>query len=392
MNMSIAYLAQGKLHLKTDNETVRTIESKFGRSIRERAIQIQQRNAWKSQGRGARFMSGGLLWGDIDRDPTSMRINITGISRGCRSGELLYALETDDIAGIFTVQNSAGEEQRLFHSAECRVKQVCAKPGGDLIACALTHGMGIANIAVMSADGSEFNEITEGDSIDLAPRWIPSEPCKLVFQSAGIGRDRNGQPFGHGPFAIHKLDLDSGEMTSLAEDPKHDLLGPQVSKDGTLYYIRRPYRTQKENFSLLHAILDTLLFPVRLFYAIFQWLNFFTVRYTGNPLTTAGGAKQRQADMKQMMVWGNLIDAEKAAREGRLGDSEAPPLVPQSWQLIRHSQNSTNVVAKGVLSFDLCDDGSIIYSNGSAVYRVNLSGATERLLVDKMIEQVVMVE
>src|SRR5262245_23498210 len=99
MNQNIAYLSQGKLHFKNSNGSVQVIESRFGQNVRDRAIQIQQRNAWKSQGRGARFMAGGLVWGEVERDPAVMRIAITSLSRGFEPGDLLYALETDEIAG-----------------------------------------------------------------------------------------------------------------------------------------------------------------------------------------------------------------------------------------------------------------------------------------------------
>jgi hypothetical protein len=140
----------------------------------------------------------------------------------------------------------------------------------------------------------------------------------------------------------------------------------------------------------LRALLDAVLFPFRLVQAIFQYFNFFSMRYTGKPLATSQGEAQRPADLKRMMVWGNLIDAERAAREDRLGDPDAPSLVPSSWQLVRRSPSgATEVLAKSVLSFDLAGDGSVVYTNGSAVHRIPPGGgSTERIAVGKMIEQV----
>jgi hypothetical protein len=101
-------------------------------------------------------------------------------------------------------------------------------------------------------------------------------------------------------------------------------------------------------------------------------------------------AAQRQPDLKQMMVWGNLIDVDSAARQDRLGDAEAPSLAPSSWQLVRQcSSGRKEVLAKGVLSFDMARDGSLLYSNGSAIHRIGAGGGqAERILVGKMIEQV----
>jgi len=49
-------------------------------------------------------------------------------------------------------------------------------------------------------------------------------------------------------------------------------------------------------------------------------------------------------------------------------------------------------VAEGVLCYDLYQDGSILYSNGSAIYRIDQKGSVERLAKDALIEQVVAVE
>jgi hypothetical protein len=387
--INIAYLAQGKLHLRTGDGIVRTIESRFGREVRERAVQIHQRNSWKTQGTGAQFMAGGgMLWGVRNQDPAAMRIAITGLSWGCKRDELLYALETDQIAGVFALRNSGSDEQRLFHTSDYNVRHLSAQPGGELIACTLNHDIGTANIAVMRLDGGDFSEVTEGDSVDLAPNWVPDNPRELVFQSAGVGRDQNGHLSGRGPFAIHKLNLDTGEMTSIAEDPKYDLLGPRVDSQGSLYYIRWPYKEPVQRFSIWRFLLDIVLLPFRLVFAIFQFLNFFTVRYTGKPLSTSGPAAQHEMDIKRMMVWGNMIDAEQAARENK-GD-DAPALVPKSWELVRHANDgSVEALSKGVLSFDLCEDGTIVYSNGSAICKLTPAGANERLLVGSMIEHVI---
>jgi hypothetical protein len=358
-----AYLEQGKLRLHGDDAAI-TLESEFGRSLRERAAQIQRRHAWKTQGRGAQFMTG-MLWPNQMGDPSAFRIAITSVAHGRNPGEVLYSLETDDVSGIFAVD-------------------------GNGVAASIVHANFTSSIAVMQVTGTDFLEATEGDSFDLAPRWAPGPRRRIVFQSAGVGRDATGRICGVGPSAVQELDLDSGEMERLAEEAAYDLLGPQKTIDGTLYYIRRPYHNGKDKVRPLYALKDALLFPFRMAYAIFQFFNFFSMRYTGKPLATSRGAAQRQPDLKQMMVWGNLVDVDRAARENGLGDPDAPSLVPSSWQLVRQSPNGRKeVLAKGVLSFDLAEDGSLLYSNGSAIHRLAPEGGqAERVLVGKMIEQV----
>jgi len=208
MSHSYAYLSQGQLYLKLGDEPVRPVDSKFGESIRQRASQIENRNAWKTQGTGAKFMTGGVLWGrGADRDPLEMRIAITGISSGCNPGELFYSLATDDIGGIFLLRDRANDELRLLHTADFRVRRLAAGPGQGSVACVVQHKTGQSSIAVMHSDGTDMREVTQGDTIDDAPRWVPGSAREIVFQSAAIGRNHAGFAVTQAPFAVHKLDL-----------------------------------------------------------------------------------------------------------------------------------------------------------------------------------------
>jgi hypothetical protein len=384
MKSTLAYLSQGLIHLKDDQGPARVVESRFAQAVAERILEIDQRHSWKAQGRGAQFMSRGLLWAGSQGDGGVRDVAITSLSRGREVGELLYSLETKDIAGVFARRGD--QEDRLFHGSVRHIRHLAARH--DRIACSLGHESGSQSVAVMEADGSNLAEVTEGDSVDQAPSWIPGSSQELVFQSAGIGRDREGHLLAVGPFAIKRLSLERGEIDTLAEDPRYDFLGPKMGPSGDLFYIRRPYAKARAG-SLLRLLKDLLLMPARLLEALFQWLNFFSVRYSGKPLTTAGGPKKQGADLKRMMVWGNLIDAEQAAREEGRGEG-TPDLVPASWQLVREKDKKCDVLAGGVLSFDVGDDGSLVYTNGSAIFNLSPSGERERLLVDARIEQVVL--
>lgn len=382
----LAYLAEGKLHWR-GNGVSHEMESLFGRSLRDRAAQIHNRHAWKMQGSGAQFMQG-MLWGGEPRDPAAFRIAMTSVTRGRCEGEILYSLETDEISGVFAV-DSTGAEQRLFHTADFRIRHLAVHPEGSAIAASVCHSDLISNIATLNAQGSDLREVSEGDSVDLAPRWVPGAPRRLVYQSAGLGRDAAGRFSGTGAFAVHEIDLDSGAVECLAEDPDADLLGPQKTAEGALYYIRRPRPAQRVAMDPLGIVKDTVLFPFRLSFAVFQFFNFFSMKYSGRPLSTARGAAQRMPDFKRMMVWGNLIDVEQAMRENRKAEPDAPALVPSSWQLVRQSPAGKDVVAKGVLSFDLAPDGSVFYSNGSSIHRLAAEAERpERVHVGTMIEQI----
>ena len=378
----IAYLAGGKIRLKLEGESSRTIESQYGNTIRERSVKAQQRHSWKTE--GSSFLSGSVLWGKGASDPSAIRITTTSLCRGTAAGQFLYALETDHSCGLLAVDNFGSEERRVWSNNTQRLRHISTHQGH--VACSVEQKFGTANIGVMLADGSGLSEVTEGDSLDTAPRWVPGEKRQIVFQSAGVGRDRDGNFGGLGPFAIQKLDLDSGEMNTLVEDDAYDSLVPQMTADGTLYYIQRPHTTGRE-FSFPQFIKDFFLFPFRLLFAIFQYLNFFSMIYTGKKLTTAGGAKAREMDLKQMMIWGNMVRATNRPH------TEAPDLVPNSWKLMRKREgDDAQELAASVLSYDVCPDGSIIYTNGSAIFHLAQDGKSTRLLTDDLIEQVAVLE
>ena len=234
----------------------------------------------------------------------------------------------------------------------------------------------------MSGEGG-VKELTEGDSFDTAPRWRPGGGGKILFQSAGIGRNREGQFLALGPFAIQELDAEAGELTTLLEARQFDFLAPQALKDGSLLYIRRPY-AQQERLHPVRAFKDIVLFPFRLLYAVVQYLNFFSAMYTGRKLTS-GGAKGREMDLKQMMIWGNLVRAQRPASV----EDESADLVPKSWQLCRRSPTGeTKVLAGGVLAYDINDDGRVVFTNGNAIFLLHPDGRKEHLVNEAMIEQV----
>ena len=381
--MDVAYIAQGKIHVKRGDSAPTILESKFGATVRQRSLDMERKNAWKTQGTGAQFARGGL-WG-AQRMPDDIRITVNGITR--RGDDFIYSLETSDIGGLFRLSDDGQEEQRLLHTADYRVREVVADDRGERLACVFDH-RGFSSIAILRGDGTDPNEATEGDSSDLAPSWVPGSTDRVLFQSAGIGRNAAGYALTRGPFAIHELDLAAGEVKTILEDTAADLMGPKMDARGQLFYIKKPWKNPFEKPPWWRGVLDFLLFPVRLLFAIFQFLNFFTVRYTGKTLTTAGGAQQREADLKQMMIWGNMVDARQAARNQ--DNTDTPDLVPKDWELIyRDHTGSTSTLARGVVSFDLCSDGSLLYSNGSAIFLRRPDGKTERLVKDGLISKVI---
>jgi hypothetical protein len=388
MSFNFAYLSAGRLYLKLGQANVQAVASEFGQAAQERVAQKQRRDGWKQKNVMANFMPGGVS-GDISQTESIVPVTVQGVCP--TSGDrLLYTLEAGEIGGIFTLDHQATKEKRLFHSADFKVDRVDFHPEHQLIACAVVRKDGTANIATMPVDAVSLGEVTEGDAIDLAPKWIPGSRKAIVFQSAGISRDGAGYIIEQGHSTIEQLDFDQQEVITLASDPKYDLLSPQMTADGTLYYIRRPYRPLRQRVRPWQTLKEILLMPLHLLTAIFEWLNYFTRRYTGKSLLAA---HQPQRMGQKMVFLGRVVDVgTEVERNRRFGDADSPALVPRAWELVKQRPHQQpEIIGAGVLAFDVGADGSIVYSNGSAVYGMRPGSVPERLLLDRPIEQVVMI-
>lgn len=377
---TLAFLSKQKLHLRRDGVT-RMVESEFERTVRERAASIERRHAWKTQGRGAAFMHG--VWATEANGHNAVPVLWTGLTAG-PDGSLFYSMETDAVSGIFLL-DAAGVETRLFHTADFHIRHAAIHPSGATLAVSVFHtDSARSNIAVLPVHGTDFQEVTEGDSFDQSPSWVPGVRRRIIFQSGGIGRDASGRFAGLGPCTIQSLDLDTGDLEEVAGEQGHDLLQPRQTADGTLYYIRKPYESGVPAASVLGSLKDAALFPFRMARAVFQYCNLFSMMYTGKPLVSGKGAMHRRMDLRQMFIHGNLAQAQAP----QAGD-EAQSLVPGSWELIRRAPGGqTETVAKKVLAFDLAADGSVYCSDGSAITRIRSRGSAERLVQAEMIDRV----
>ncbi|HEY7116495.1 MAG TPA: hypothetical protein VH475_07915 [Tepidisphaeraceae bacterium] len=390
---TIAYLSDAKLFFKTpDAPAAKLVQSTFAQEMIDRANRDRQRNEWKSSSAGWMSSSRGplLLAGMNAQQEDARKILITGLSRGCAPHELLYALETESVGGLFVYDANAGEERRLFHRQQFRARDLARHPSEDLIALSNRYDDGTANIALMPPNGKGLRDVTEGDSVDEAPAWVPGAARTIVFQSAGIGRNQAGHTIALGPYAIQRLDLERDEFTTLLEDEHTDFLIPRLAADGTLYFIQRPWQPHgHESPSPLKFAMDALLFPVRLASAIVGFLNFFSVMFSNQPLITAGGPKREGPSTRYLQFWGKWIDAEKQLKKAERKGPEAS-LVPDSWKLIRRRPNGDeDVLASGAVCFDLAPDGSLVYTNGRAVYHLDAAGNRTTLCTDKMIERLI---
>ncbi len=362
----IAYLAEGKVYLSGSPDAPgELVESPFAQGILDRVERNRERNDWKSQSLGWN-LTGGRMMGmpGLGNAPAEVRrIRFTSVA-SAGDGLLLYSLDTDHVGGLFRRDLEKDHEQRLLHKQQFRASDIARRVSDGTLAMSLMREDGTCHLAIMNPEGRGLKEVTEGDAVDQSPSWS-SDGQSLLFQSAGIGRNAQGFRASISPYAIHRLDLSAQKVSTVLETDDHDLLMPKEA-GGSLYYIRRPYQPGGEPISIWKAALDIILFPFRVIRAIVYLLNFISLMFARKPLITAAGPPKEAPDHRYMMIWGKVIDAERALKQGR---DRYSALVPKEWQLVcRAADGKEDVIADRVLAYDVADNGSITYTDGSRIF------------------------
>ncbi|MDQ9171826.1 hypothetical protein Q8A64_15540 [Oxalobacteraceae bacterium R-40] len=379
--LELAFLSDGKLFYQSATGDLTQLHSPYVQEVIDRVERQRERNAWKQNtgfeiaAYGGRKQFGA---GDAQIVATSALFN--------GPGSILYFLKDQAFGGLFSFNLESRTERRLLHKQSLWLSDLNLNAEKGQILCAANLKNGGANIAVMDSEGNQLRELTGGDTYDSSPAWLPGNNDEILYQSTGIARTPEGHVLAHANATIQLLNLNTQSVAPIMDDPRYDFLQPRVCAQGNLYFIRRPYEPPK--YGPNNFIIDTLLFPFRLVRAIFHYLNFFSLVYSRKPLTSASGPALH-ADLKDIVLKGKRIDAEKALRKG-MAVNGVPSLVPASWQLIRRTrQGMESMLATNVVSYDITFDGQIIFSNGRGVFLLAADGKPRLLFKNDVIADVV---
>ena len=378
--LQVAFISGGKLFYSAEHGEVRQLQSPYIQEVSDRLEKSKERNAWKQN------TSFGIAAGGNVRQFDSDGANIVATSAQFYRNSILYFLKDESMGGLFAYDLTDQKERRLLHKQNLNLADLNLDQVSGKILCSSRSKNGVSNIAMLDCDGNQFRELTGGDTFDSAPTWVSADGKEIFFQSAGLARNEAGYIMAQGNATIQRLDLNSGSITPVLEDPNFDYLQPRLCPQGHLYFIRRPYEPPR--YQTGNLILDTLLFPFRLLRAVFHYLNFFSMMYSRKPLTSASGSAV-QADLKQIMLKGKRIDAEKALRR-EAAVNGVPSLVPRSWQLIQRSrQGDERVLACNVLSYFITPEADIVYSNGRGVFTLGDGERSSLILKGDLVDEVI---
>lgn len=378
MSEKIIFVSEEKMGLINGTD-INHITSQHLKRYHTNMAELKKKHAWKTEGAGAAFMGAHNPMAHYSSD--SVRAKINGVAVMPGEDKILYSVSVNEFSGIF-IKNPFDDEELeglVTSDRETGFFSIAYDSKTERLAASVSEGLIEKHIAVLNKNSGGFNLITEGESIDENPSWSKYSENAIYYDSAGIASSSSGEFAGIGEKAILRLDLNLGELEEIAAIKKYDCVKPMEDVEGNLYFIKKPHLQPQHKGS---SFVDTLLIPYKLLKAVFGWMNFFTAKYTGDTLTTAGQnpAKSKQKTEEQIFIEGNLINAEKALKENQTAGEKFPGVAPRSWELVKRSPNGElKTVKKGVIDFDINSKGEIVYSNGKYLVKIMNNQAEEVL-------------
>lgn len=393
MKERLFYVKEGKLFFINDNgKSVAVPDGIFDGYVR-RMTEASQRTEWKTQGAGAKFT--GVY--EPGSDTASRISNITSkvVCAQGWDGKILFSERIEGTGAIYR-KLSVTDLSEVVAISDSVLSLAAFDIAGDKIAISAENA-GVAHIATADLSSRpNVRVITEGDSVDTNPSWDKSNSDILYYESAGISNDEKpdekaaqfmtpmqimqymNYSYKLGPSAIVRINFKTGDLDYILESNDISYIKPATDREGNLYYIEKPYDPDRKSGS--GCLKDILLFPVRLFRAIFGFFNFFSIKYSGSALSN-NGTKAKSKDQQKLFIDGNLIDAERALKEN--ANDENPGIIPRSFKLCRRTPDGkTDVLKCGVIAYTVCSDGTIVCSNGKHIIKLSPDGREERILTE----------
>jgi len=365
---NILYTSKNQFFIKADGEPAKQYDSQKIATYIDNAKKIKDRNEWKTSGSGAKFM-GKYNFAD-DANVYEGEVSINGAS--FYKGGLVYSASLGALGGLYKKGLEADDiEGHIIASNSMRIYKV------DVFedSCAASIGSYTErHVAVFDIKTGRYQELTEGDTIEDYPSYSKSGN-RLFFSSAGVARSPHGHVEGIGPSGICAYDIESGSLEELFESDKFNYISPKEDKDGSILFIKHPYKNSRDSSNIF---LDILMFPIRIVKAILGLLNYFSIAFGGESLRSGKAGsdiRSKQKSEKELFFEGNMINAERELKANQRRGEKFPGIIPQTWELVRAVKDGSQAcIKKGVMDYTICKNGDIIYSNGHEIIRLSPDG------------------
>ncbi|MBQ1259663.1 MAG: hypothetical protein IIX97_06090 [Clostridia bacterium] len=400
MKEKLFYIKDKKLFYVKDGKGEPVPDGVYEGYLR-RVTDSAKRNEWKNTGRGAMFTGAYAPGADSSSVASSVRSDVTCV--GKLGDMLIFSEKIGDTCAIYR-KTSVGDMSEVIALSDTSYSLETFDCAGEKIAVSASYA-NFSHIGLAEPSGrGGVRIITEGESIDKNPSFDKRDPDVLYYESAGIlltgeEEQRDDRAFltpadmmrsmrtvtQTGPSAIVRIDFARSALDYILEDDSVSYIKPSTDTNGVLYFIKRPYVLEEKRGG--GCLLSILLIPVKLIKAIGGFFNFFSMKYSGQTLTS-NGSKAKGKDARTVFIDGNLIDAEKSLKEN--AGEQNPGVIPKSFELCRLVDGRVEKVKSGVIAYTFDADGNIVYSNGNAIIRLYSDGREERVVKDRSAEGVTM--
>lgn len=360
--MSKFTFADGQELCFYDDGNVTRFYSGYIQKYKQNAENIARSKEWKKSGTGAVFR------GDVEyvSGDAPLECSISGIFPMKSGQEVAYAFTVNGASGIY-IKDTTDEktpETHVINSCELQFTGGCLDAENGTLVTSVKRNYCNADIAVFDLATSDYKTVTDGDTLDEDPYICPDDGNIVYFSSRGVGRNARGEFVCFSPAALYKLDLERVSVEEVKSDAKYSFYKP-VRHNGKLYAIKAPAREKKGN-----PLLEIILIPWRILQGIAGFINVFIHAFSGKSITEGGynPAKGRNYDSRKIEIKGNLIDVEKQSKKNTGKKDKDNGFVPLSWQLVE--LNGGEVIKSGIADFDICEDGTIIATNGRRIFEI----------------------
>ncbi|WP_151961956.1 hypothetical protein [Acinetobacter bereziniae] len=383
---SLFYLSNQNLYLLDGNKSI-TVPCQAIDQYKKNLVEIQQRKEWKTKGTGAQFTGNFSQDDQVDLNhifPTDVVLT--------SDHKMIYTacLQEGTSINVKSLNDLQETEGLILRKNDFVVQDMAYDEAKKRLALSVNSNGYERHICILPLDANRTQYLTEGDCQDSNPCFDPQDTMQLYYDSCGLAYGEHR--IAYSPKEIYHLDMGTGELQTVASDPKFDFFKPKMDSLGNLYFIKRPYSRDGSHHSPVTTIKDIIFAPFKIIRAIVGWLDFFTQRYTGESLKTTSGnnpAKSQQKSEEELFVEGNLIKAQQNLERNQKSGEKYPGMIPKSWELVKMSPTGEMITLKrGVMSFALKDD-TIFYSNGKYLIELDADQNEHLRIEAKLISKII---
>lgn len=374
-------LYNDRLSIKTyDDGKISEYSSDFHSNYIDSAIRAAKNSEWKTQGMGARFM--GEYSDEAANVENSDVSYFDSLSFFGSPDEIIYSMTVNQLSGVMKKDLNAAKdsEGHIIHSHELVFNGAYPDKGCKRFVTCVKDNIINSHLAVFDMSSNDYMTLTDGDCCDFDASFSAKNDSVIFFASKGAGRNGNGEFVKYSPSAIYSCNLLSGDVDEIAAEPNKSLAKPKDDENGNLYYIVRPEKERKTNFFRL--LIDVILIPWKILKAIFNFIELFTVMFTGKGFTekSENPAKTRNKSPQEIVIDDNLINAEEEYKKNLRHKDNFAGVAPWSWQLVKRLPNgNVTTVKNGVIDYCILSDGRIACTNGKHIFVIDDNGKSEKL-------------